>query len=259
MKRLTLLVIVIATGVGCAKDPVYISPNPAAIEVGGATGPTEATSSVLVPILQPTDADYMERGQIAEQLMVGYDQVPDVRRDELYLEIEWTIKNLDNEPGTASVSVLGANEWFSYDPQAFVVDPQEDEPPPPLMGGIPMEIPAQGVVSGVFREDELSEAAQDLDAITRWGVAPERAMLTQWATGDIVDENDMFLWDGRAVPSLLELDVTLAADHHMVLEYVLRVRDHSNRLEPNIAPGNEWMLVPAASQGSYVPPPPVMP
>jgi hypothetical protein len=163
------------------------------------------------------------------------------------------------EPGTATVSVLGANEMFSYDPNAFVLDPLEDAPPPPLMGGIPIEIPALGTVSGVFREDELSEAAQDLDALTRWGVTPERAMLTRWDTGDIVDDQGAFLWDGRAVPSLLQIDVSLAANRHMVLEYVLRVRDHSNRLAPNVAPGDEWMLVDPAANGSYVPPPPMTP
>ncbi len=260
MKSLGLIVIMIASSVpiaGCAKDPVYIAPTPAAVEVGGATGPAVAVSTVIVPILNPTQADYDEHTQIAEGLMVAWDQVPDVRRDDLLLEVEWTIKNLDMEAGNATVSVVGANEWFSYDPNAFVVDPDEDAPPPPLMGGAPIEIPALGTVSGVFREDELSEAAQDLDALTRWGVTPERAMLTRWDTKDIVDDQGAFLWDGRAVPSLLQLDVSLAADRHMVLEFVLRVRDHSNRLAPNVT--ETWMLVTPAANGSYVPPPPVMP
>src|SRR5687768_11444757 len=125
MKRPGLITILIVAG--CTKDPVYIAPTPASVEVNGATGPAVATASVQVPILRPTEADYMEITQISEQLMVPWDQVPDVRRDDLLLEIEWTIKNLDDTPGSATVSAVGANEWFAYDPQAFVLDPEEDE------------------------------------------------------------------------------------------------------------------------------------
>src|SRR5262245_12771452 len=130
MKRMVLLALF---SVSCAKDPVYIAPNPAAVEVGGPMGATTGTISVLVPIATPTDKDYEDHTALAELLMVGWDQVPDVLRDELYLEIEWTVKNLDDTPGTFTVSVLGANEWYSYDPNAFVIDPLEDPVPPPLL------------------------------------------------------------------------------------------------------------------------------
>jgi hypothetical protein len=93
-------------------------------------------------------------------------------------------------------------------------------------------VPANGTVSGVFREDELVEAAQDLDAITRGGVTPEHAILTHWDSPDITGGmgGELPMIPSAAVAGLLSLDVSFTADKHMVMEYVLRVRDKDDRL-----------------------------
>jgi hypothetical protein len=258
MRSLVRLIPLLALpGLACADDPVYLNPTPAAIEVNGPSAPPTATASLVVPVRLETEAERMRREALAAELMLTPDQVPTVRRDELELEVEWTIKNLDAQPGNAVLTAVAANEWFAYDPTAFIVDPEEDEAPPPLLGGIPLELPASGTVSGVWREDELAEAAQDLDAFTRHGITPERAILDQWDSGDIVDDAGALLMPSEAVPSLLQIDVAFAADTHMVLEYVVRVRDHSGRLAPY--EDETWMLVQPAANGAYVPPPPPMP
>lgn len=238
----------------CAEDPVYLAPTPAAVEVGSPDGPTTGTASITIPIRNPTEEDNDERAAIATELGVGWDQVPSVRRDEIALEVEWTLKNLTDGEATAVISVVGANEWFAYDPEAFILDPEEDEAPPPLMGGIPIVVPPLGSVNGVFREDELSEAAQDLDALTRWGFTPERAILDEWDSGDIVDDAGVMLASHRMIPALLRLDVSVASNSHMVMEYVVRVRDETERLAPY--EDEWWTLMTPAANGSYVPPPP---
>lgn len=247
--------LVAVTLVACAEDPVYLAPTPAAVEVGAEDGPEVGTASVTIPIRVPTEEDNAERGELATELGVGWDQVPSVRRDEIALEIEWTLKNLTDAEAIATVSVVAANEWFAYDPTAFILDPEEDEAPPPLMGGIPTTIPPLGSVSGVFREDELAEAAQDLDALTRWGFTPERAILDEWESGSIVDDLGVMLADHRIVPALLRLDVTVASSSHVVMEYVVRVRDETERLAPY--EGRPWLLMTPAANGSYAPPAPM--
>jgi hypothetical protein len=157
----------------------------------------------------------------------------------------------------AVIAVLGANEFYRYDPVVFVEDPDEAAPPP-LLGNDPIELSPNATVSGVFREDELAEAAQDLDAITRAGVVPEFAELTEWPTQDVTGgsggaEFPSGSIPGAAIPALLAIDVSFRGTTHMVLEYVLRVRDREDRLRPNEL---DPTLLVAPSSASYVPPPP---
>jgi hypothetical protein len=152
--------------------------------------------------------------------------VPFVKRDDLEISVEWTVKNLSDADGVARVQMNGANEWFSYNPIAFVVDVEDEDPPPPLSGDVPMEIAAGDERSGVYREDQLAEASLDLELITRGGLTPFAAVL------DIQEDMDeMTDAAGMTVPSdafagLVRVDMILIADRHMVLEYSVRVRDH---------------------------------
>lgn len=238
-----------AVASACDGEPVYLSPTPAAVEVVGAGN--AGTASVVVPVRIETEAQLQARLELAMQLGVGPGLVPSVRRDEIDLQLDWTIKNLSDQEGTAVLTVVAANELFSYDPALFVVD-IDDEGPPPLLGGIPTIVPPLGTVSGVFREDQLAEAAQDLDALTRWGFTPERAILDHWDDGTIVDDAGMLLAPSLIIPALLRIDVTFDANQHMVLEYTLRVRDRTNRLAPY--EDEFWMLVTPAAGGAFMPP-----
>jgi hypothetical protein len=156
----------------------------------------------------------------------------------------WTIKNLDAVPGQARIILNGANEYFSFDPAMVVLDPNNDEAPPTpnLQGNIPIDVPASGEINGVFREDQILEASIDLDQITRGNVNPFAAILK-------VDKNDtefqplstpvaptaanpmpMQTPVGNPIPreafaQMVTFNLQFNPDHHMVLEYNLRVRD----------------------------------
>ena len=238
----SLPLLYISCGLGLAAcgvdDPVYLTSDPPAVEINVPDREEEAPAArLIVPIRQETDVDRERRASLAMSLGLEPDQVPRVRRDDVDLSLEWTVKNLDDAPAVASLSILGANEWFSYDPELFVIDPDEDEPPPPLLGGKPIELGALGTVSGVIREDEVSEASMDLDAVARAGMTPQAALLTKWPShtveGPTVPGGELALIPAEAIPALLEFDVTLEGDAHLVLEVALRVRDHSNRLAPD--------------------------
>jgi len=205
----------------CVDDPVYVQPA-ASLEVIADGEEAAATAQLTLPIRIESDSEAAERAERAAELGV---QVPFVTRDDLDLSVEWTIKNLDPESGAARIQLNGANELFAYLPGAFVVDPEEEEAPPPLSGDIPLDIPGSGERSGVFQEDLLAEASLDLELIARGGASPFAALL---AVNESIDE---IAGAGGVIPagafaSLVRFDLVFLADRHMVLEFAVRVRDH---------------------------------
>jgi hypothetical protein len=227
----------------CTNSPVYL-PSPTQLEAGldnGSGGRTEARASVQLPIVLETEEDRLER----EELQMTLDPevvVPYVRIGDLEVSVEWVIKNLTGTDGLATIQLNGANQFFSYDPSLIVLSSDDDTPPsPPLLGDVPLRIPANGELRGIFREDELREASFDLDQITRGNINPYRAVL-------VVDKHRdsfaqlaplMFDEDGEPLPQqetglvfpreaiaqLLRIDLVFRPDRHMVLEFTVRVRD----------------------------------
>ncbi len=228
-------------------------------DAGADAAPGALTGLVLtVPVAIETPDDVARRTDIATQTGLTPDEVAKVRRDDTDLELEWTVVNLTDQDGRAQLMVNGSNEFFRYDSTVFVdsTDP-EANPPPSLLGGKPILLPPGATVSGLFREDELFEAAQDLDAITRGGVVPEFALLTRWPTDDIMGGTGgaLAMIPSAAIPLILQLNVNLDTDVAAEVKATLRVRDRSNRLRPTEQ--NLSLLVPP-STAIFVPPPPMM-
>jgi hypothetical protein len=245
-----------ACGVG---EPVYIQPDPLVmmVEPGAVDledGMLPAALTIQVPFLEETEAQREKRQALADRFGVPLDIVPRARRADVELEVEWTIRNLEQQNGVASFFVLASNEFFRYDPTLFVIDPEEDEPPPPLIGGEPIELGPGETKTGTLREDQLYEAAQDLDAISRGGVIPQYALITRWPTEDVPAENGM----GGAlngipselVPLLLQLDVSLSTNVPVELSFALRMRDRSDRIK---VPLEEGDVVVPPSTTAFVP------
>lgn len=241
--------------IGCANDPVYL-PSPATIDAGemrdmeGNIMP--GVSALVIPVNKETTDDMADRmkrqAKITDPLVV----LPYVAVDDLQISIEWTIHNLDTMPGHAMVALNGANQFFRYDPSMIQLgDPNDDEAPPPpdLAGDIPLDIPAGGSMSGLFTEDNVREAAIDLDQITRGNFNPFRATLTISKNADsfaqltplMYDENGEALpqdptgtvFPREAMPAMLEMDLLFKPDRHMTLEYTVRVRDIRGNLMPD--------------------------
>ena len=247
-----MLAVLVVPGVlaGCANDPVYLN-SPTNIEAGmddGTGNPVVGKGSLMLPIKPESRADMATDAKLAQKLGV---MVPYPRVGDLDLEVEYTIKNLDGMDGTAEVELNGANQWFIYDPSMINLDPTNDEAPPTpgLAGDIPIHVPANGVVEGVFREDQLTEAEIDLDQITRGNVNPFAATLTvnknaksfqpvtpPMLTNPVCQQNPADptcaqMPMGPAVPreafaGIVRVDLVFKPDRHMVLDYTVRVRDH---------------------------------
>jgi len=240
--------------VACIEDPQYL-PGPSSIEVG-IEGSDVFTGTVVVdlPVRLETMEDAEERAARAAELMVSPDLLAYVRAGDFDVSIEWTIKNLAGSEGEARISINGGNQFWYYVPTEFVIDPEEDEEPPPLMGDVPLRIPESGTRDGVFREDQIREASVDLEQITRAMINPFAAMLT-------INEED----PGVTIPpamiplddlaQMIRFEIIFEADRHMVLEYGIRVRDHRNIMHDEglaAPPGEIVMWNPAM----FVPPPP---
>ncbi|HTM20785.1 MAG TPA: hypothetical protein VL172_09765, partial [Kofleriaceae bacterium] len=173
--------------------------------------------------------------------------------------IEWSITSLSDTDGEARIHVNGGNEWFYFDPQLFVIDPEEDDPPPPLMGDIPMPVAAGAVLTGVFREDQMEEAAIDMELMTRGGVNPIQAVLeVNEDTQEIVPMAGGTTIPREAFASMVRFNLVFVATAQMRLEYMVRVRDERGILHKDLlsAPAGELTVFnPAAVQ----PPPPPAP
>lgn len=238
---------------GCTNTPTYLEPREA-LEVGiPDTEITEATTTLVLPVRPETMAEEEQRARLEESLGVD---VPIVTVDDISVSIEWTIKNLSDSDGVARVHLNGGNESFLYVPENFVIDPEEDEEPPPLVGNIPIPVPALGTVSGVIREDQIREAAVDMELITRGGYNPFAALLqfnretveVQAADGSIVPE--------IAFGQLVQYDLRFLANRHMVFEYQLRARDHEDVLHELLLDAPEGETIDFAPV-EFQPPPPV--
>src|SRR5688572_12369343 len=135
--RTTLLAFaaVSVTGlVACLEDPQYL-PGPSSIEVG-IDGTDVFTGSIVIdlPVQPESMEDAEERVARATEIGVDPGLLAYVRNGDFDVSIEWTIKNLAGSEGEARISVNGGNEFWYYVPTEFVIDPEEDEEPPPLMG-----------------------------------------------------------------------------------------------------------------------------
>lgn len=238
----------VAALVGCTNDPIYIPPGTdgprleGGLEVDMEGERVAAKTSVVLPINTETMDDIEDRMALQATISSPEVIVPYIRVGDLEISVEWTIRNMTDEDGQATMQINGANQFYEYDPELVVLSEDDEAPPTPgLTGDIPIDIPASGTISGLFTEDDMREAAIDLDQITRGRINPFRARYT-------IAKNDrefaqltevMFDEDGEAIAQestgvvfprevfagMLRLDLVFDPDRHMVLEYQVRVRD----------------------------------
>jgi hypothetical protein len=281
MFRTSLAVLVgfLVVFAGCSSDPQYITPGPGtsfSLEFDSANMTPLAPQRVVMPFEVETAEDAADRAMLAAELAV---EVPYVKLEDVDISIEWSVKNLLDCDAQATFNINGGNEYFFYDPTVFVIDPDEDEEPPPLIGNMaPVSVPASATVTGVFREDQIREAAIDLELITRAHYNPFRALLEvnkNLETMEIYTEVDLSVEDpppqmgtGVFIPreawaQLVQFDMLFAGLNndpdpgcggvHLVFEWDYRIRDQRGIVHDEGLDADPAELTPFAPVG-YSPP-----
>jgi hypothetical protein len=249
----------------CAcNKPTYLSElrplETQSMAMGGAAADNDL---YVLPVRQPSDAERMALDAERTKLALPED-VPWVGTRDFAIEIEWSIKNLDTTPAKATLGLTGGNEFGDYDPMLYVnlAAAQADQVvPPPLLGGTPIDLQAGEVRTGVFREDDLQEAAIDLEVITRFP-PPGGGMNTPF----IVIQHDSRVSSvgleavppKDVTPAMVRLAFHLSATGHVVLDYTVRVRDRTGKLarptDPDLYVSTDAMLqAPAAPMPATMP------
>jgi len=286
MKKLLGLLLLLGA---CTNEPTYIGSDPMGneqLEVGTGAAGDMGTATKTLDL--PYDGDKLNgmdyaktRDDLLASINAGFDpditldQLPFVRLDQVDISIEWSVKNLDDEAGQAFIDINGGNQYFYYVPLDFAVinpaNPEDTQMPPPLAGHTPIDVPAHGEMNGVFREDTMREAALDLDLITRGTINPYAAILNNnediTSTADVpyVTYPPPMEGDPQPTPpppfpidafaNFVRFDVTFQPDHHMVLEYAVRVRDPDGLLHDKLLAADPAQLMPFMP-AEYVPPAP---
>ena len=256
----------------CANDPVYL-PGPMVLEAGAVMDNMLVTASAqhMLPIRLEKTEEAALRAERSTELGV---EVPYVKLGDLEVSVEWTIRNLDGMPGTAFVQLNGANEVFAYDPTLVQLgDPDEVPPAPGLDGDIPLHIEANGTLSGLFREDQLREAAIDLDQITRANLHPFAATLQVHKNIEVIQPMTALMPGvedyeqtpvGDPIPreafrQLIRVDLVFKPDRPMVMDYAIRVRDTRGIMHELLdaavteEPGELTMFAPTDFAVTYTP------
>ncbi len=255
--RLLCLTAVMGVAVfsACTDDPQYVEPaGPLNAGPVDEDAPAEPPVELWIPIRLENTTEAADRAQLATELGVD---VPFVGHDDLDLSIEWTITNLEEEDAEVRIRLTGANEYFSYTPGNFIVDPEEDPMPPPLLGDVPLLISGQSSISGVFREDQMREMAIDLELITRGGLNPFAATLQQHNDISEIEVEGGTTIPASAFANLVRIDLALLSNRRVRMQYILRARSH---VHPGLlhdegvaaVAGELTVFAPA----DYVPPPP---
>jgi hypothetical protein len=234
--RARLLSFIVVAAAGC-NDPVYIQQHrPLETRADPMNGGFAADVDLFVlPVRTPTNAE--QRALDQEQMRLGLMQpVPWAGARDFDIQLQWAIKNLDAQPVDALFIVNGGNEFGDYDPAAFIDPnvPEDEQPPPPnLYGGAPMHLAGNEVRTGVLREDDLHENAIDLEAITRY---PDPAGVAA-TPFEVIEHNSQLSKVGMdavplndVIPAMVRYAITLSATGHVVLDYSVRVRDHSGKI-----------------------------
>jgi hypothetical protein len=243
--RLFLLVVAAA---GC-NTPTYLPEHrPLETRVDAMGGYTADSDLYVLPVRRPTQDERtaLRSEQGARGLMMP---VPWAATRDFAIEIEWSAKNLGDQAITAYFSMNGGNEFGDYVPSLYIdptQNPEDQTPPPPLLGGSPITLAAHETQLGVFREDQLDEAALDLEAITRY---PTNVLQTPFEV--IAHDSSASRVGLEAIPAkdvtpaMVRMSFGLSADGHVVVDYSVRVRDRSG--DKLAAPTARNLYVPTAA------------
>jgi hypothetical protein len=181
--------------------------------------PIRAPSSSELSALQAGVKDYKN---------LPFPRLPWVERDDLALQLDFTLSNLDPMAHDVDVIVNGADEFFEYVPRVLQVD---DEAPIPLHSQWEKRyhLDADARIAVTIREEELDEMAVDLATVVNG--APNSDEVVYFENKSSSDPRSQ-PYIPKVIPGLTALRLGLRANQAatILLEVSVRVRDVGDKL-----------------------------
>jgi hypothetical protein len=243
-------------GAGGCNQPVFIAENRPLSAVAQPTMAGQDANMVLsdtdlfvLPVHKPTSDE--AKALKTEQEKLGLKMpVPWVGVRDVAIEVDWTIKNLSPMPNMVRVTINGGNEFGDYEPMLYVIDadnPDDQQSPPNMLNnGDFIAIDGNAVLTGIFREDELANAALDLEAVTRYPAPnvgmnePYEVFLRNPTASRVglegIPANDV-------TPAVVRMNILLEAMAPAALDYTVRVRENGNPRDKLAAHGDKNLYV----------------
>jgi hypothetical protein len=158
--------------------------------------------------------------------------LPWVSRDDIPIQVDFTLTNLDNEKRNIDVIVNGANEFFEYVPRVLM----DEEQAIPLHSQWERryDLAPKQRLAATVREEELDEMAIDLATVVNG--APNSDEIIYFENNSATDlRAKPFI--PKVIPGLIALRLGMRATQasNVLLEVSVRVRDGADKL----ARGNE--------------------
>lgn len=159
---------IVFAAIGCGSKAEKETYDPIALGMES-TGPAfyddgqaqiyEVKRPVSLPIVAPTDA---ERASLNTPL-TPYPRTPWITKDDVKVQVTWTLSNLDDQPHNVEILLDPWNEFARYVP---TVNVGEEEVVPDL-SGIDLLIRVEGMQRkmGTFTFDDMDEVATDLATV----------------------------------------------------------------------------------------------
>jgi hypothetical protein len=233
----------------------------------GGGGYAADTDLYIFPVRRPT-MDERKSMQTEEQAKGLPMPVPWVGTRDFAVQIEYSLKNLSAQNVTAYLTANGGNEFGDYVPMMYI-DPtqnvEDQTPPPPLLGGSPIDLAPNETKLLVFREDQIAEASLDLEAITRYPsngdvIATPFMVIAHDSSASRIGLEGIPLHD--VTPLMVRYQFGLSASGHVACDYNVRVRildDPDDKLTSSTTKNNyvstAAMLTPPANPMPAMPSP----
>ena len=205
----------------------------------------EAKTSLMLPIVAPSDADMTRLG---EEPSDPFERRPWVTRDDVGVQVTWTLSNLDADDHSVWVMIDPYNEFGRYEPAIVVTDDQAVRD----LSGIDMLFALPGTdreatdgaeprIVGTFTFDDMDELALDFATVFKINndAAPSdeeeddpRSTLVNYAfnvRNRSYNSPLLAPYQPTSIPGLVGFDfgVRTSEPANVALELVVEVRDRN--------------------------------
>lgn len=241
-----------ALGSGCSDERVYVGDG-TLYQVAMTADTTAALANdeggiyivetrALLPIKNPTNTEMAElRSGVSQYKGLPFDRLPWVSREDLALQLDFTLSNLDTKAHDVDVIVNGINEFHEYVPGVIEI---EDEAPMALHSQWERRYHVGGKerLAVTVREEEFDEVAVDLATVVNG--APNSDEVVYFENKSSSDPRSM-KYIPAVIPGLagLRLGLRNNAAVPMLLEASIRVRDVGEKLADKGDPTMQIMPV----------------